>query len=217
MSTSRTSIRWRIAQAAEHRWWRNYLSGKDVDDYLAWKRGYWHGFLKTLDLSADALDRPVLDAGCGPAGLFTILSGDVTALDPLLDRYGALDVFDRSMHPDVRFVTGSLEDLNDKDRYATIACLNAINHVADLGEALDRLVAALAPGGRLLLSTDAHRHGWLKPLFRAVPADVLHPHQHDRADYRAMLEQRGLVIETEVVMKREAIFEYVVWCCAPRS
>ena len=64
--------------------------------------------------------------------------------------------------------------------------------------------------GRLVLSVDAHRHRWLKPIFRAVPGDVLHPHQHDLDDYEQLCTAAGLSVLRRLCYKREAIFNYWV-------
>jgi hypothetical protein len=76
---------------------------------------------------------------------------------------------------------------------------------------MDNLTAMAAPGAKMLLSSDVHRHKWLLPLFRALPGDVLHPQQHAAADYREALEQRGWRIDQEVVLRETTIFNYVVW------
>ena len=158
--------------------------------------------------------RRVLDAGCGPAGIFIHLHNQekVTALDPLLDRYEAeLDVFSRDQYPRVNFVRQPLEDLLTAEPFPAIYCFNAINHVADWDRALDTLTAVAAPGCRMILTSDVHRHAWLYPIFRLLPGDVLHPQQHRPQAYRDALRKRGWRIEREVVLKCEAIFDYTAW------
>ena len=68
------SLKWNIAQHLELRWWKKYLRNKDADQYLQWKRKYWHAFLKPVAhlIHLDPL-KEILDAGCGPAGIFIIL------------------------------------------------------------------------------------------------------------------------------------------------
>lgn len=204
-----TGWRWRVAQRAELQWWQRYLDGQRPELYLNWKRDYWRAFLRDNNLQLPPGAR-VLDAGCGPAGIFTVLPDHaVTALDPLLDEYAAkLPHFTPADYPYVDFVSGALEDYTTDVRFDYIFCLNAINHVADMDRALDRLVATLAPGGTLALSIDAHRHSWLKPIFRALPGDILHPQQHDLPDYQQALDRRGLLLDRSQLLKREAIFDY---------
>lgn len=209
MSKTNPSLRWKIAQAAEWRWWKRYLKGKSVEEYHDWKTNYWRTF------HADYLgDLPqgerLLDIGCGPAGIFTILSGnEVVAVDPLLARYEAeLPHFAKANHPNVQFVNATLEDYTTDQTYDRIYCLNAINHVADWQAGLERLYSLLSAGGTLYLSTDVHRHRWLQPVFKALPGDVLHPHQHNLEEYLTALAQIGFAVERTDLVKRESIFDY---------
>ncbi len=206
-------LRWQIAQFFEMRWWRRYLSGKEKDAYLDWKKNYWQALLDRLGLSIP-IGATVLDAGCGPAGIFTVLPANkVDALDPLLDQYEQhLPHFRKSDYPYVHFICTPLEQFKSEQPYEFVFCLNAINHVADLSLCLDRLHACTRPGGTLLLSIDTHNYGWLKRIFRLVPGDILHPHQYDLPEYQAMLLSRDFSIEQTVLLKKEWIFNYYLIC-----
>ncbi len=205
------NLRWKIAQAVEIKWWKNYLKDKNKQEYLSWKQNYWQQFLEKTALKPEANAR-VLDAGCGPAGIFIILTQqDVTAIDPLLDRYAeTLPQFNMADYPTVDFRQTSLEDFESEQGYDYIFCLNAINHVADINVAMDHLISVLKPGGKIVLSIDAHNHAWLKRLFRWLPGDILHPHQYDLEEYRAMLMKRGCEINSSFLQKKEWIFNYHV-------
>ncbi|MEO1626041.1 MAG: class I SAM-dependent methyltransferase, partial [Bacteroidota bacterium] len=159
MAASPSNIRWKVAQAAEIRWWQRYLRKRPKADYLRWKRQYWQDMLQKSGLSL-APQSTVLDAGCGPAGIFTILQQQkVDAVDPLLKEYEQKLVhFDPADYPWTRFHPLALENYQTDKTYDVIFCLNAINHVADLNACLDQLVQWLAPGGQLFLSIDAHNH-----------------------------------------------------------
>ena len=208
------TFRWKIAQAAEIRWWQSYLKNKPTTDYALWKTKYWQDLLAEIGLS-DTLktNTKILDAGCGPAGIFMVFKNqDVDALDPLLDEYAAkLTHFRRENHPNTHFFSQSLESFSDKKSlYDTVFCLNAINHVADLDTALDVLVDATKTGGTLVVSIDAHNYSFLKKIFQALPGDILHPHQFDLKEYSDMLEIRGCRIERTLLKKSEFIFNYYV-------
>lgn len=208
------TIRWRVAQFLERRWWRRYLRDKSPAEYLTDKRAYW---VKTLDQLGWQPEpgRRVLDAGCGPAGVFVLLHDveKVTALDPLLASYEAdLPIFKRTDYPQVSFLHQPLEAaFPTVAPFAAIYCFNAINHVADWDQSLDALTALAAPGTRMILTSDVHRHQWLLPIFQALPGDALHPQQHGPEAYRSALEKRGWRIEREQVLRREAIFDYTAW------
>ena len=53
------TLRWKIAQAAEIRWWQRYLKNKPTADYAAWKRQYWRDLLTEIGLNAEK--SPVFD------------------------------------------------------------------------------------------------------------------------------------------------------------
>ncbi|MCB9291148.1 MAG: class I SAM-dependent methyltransferase [Lewinellaceae bacterium] len=209
------NIRWKIAQAAEIRWWRSYLRKKKPEDYLEQKAAYWKRVLKAARFEP-APGACVLDAGCGPAGIFIILEEqEVHAVDPLLESYrDSLPHFDPARYPNVQFFAEPLEAFNPPALYDVIFCLNAINHVADLPASLGVLASNLKPGGQLLLSVDAHNHGFLKRVFQWLPGDVLHPQQYSLEEYRAMLEGRGLKVQREVQLKEGFIFDYYLMVAA---
>ena len=209
------TFRWKIAQAAEIRWWQRYLKNKPTLDYAIWKTDYWQKLLTEIGLSelnTEGGNLTILDAGCGPAGIFMIFKNQkVDALDPLLDEYEAtLPHFKKMLYPNVQFYSQPLEDFKKKDKYDAVFCLNAINHVADLARCFDILVAATKKGGKLIVSIDAHNFQMLKHIFQALPGDILHPHQYDLAEYKAMLTDRSCVIDNVILKKHEFIFNYYV-------
>lgn len=201
--------KWKLAQAAEIRWWRSYLSGKTPKDYLRDKKAYWKRVLHEAEIELPAGSR-ILDAGCGPAGIFVILDKyEVDAVDPLLNQYdGQLSHFAPQQYPHVRFFPEKLENYRPDRRYDFIFCLNAINHVADIERAMDRLLACLEPEGVLWLSIDAHRSAKVQQLFRGIPADILHPHQYTLAGYEKLLTDRGLEVFKRIKLKPGRIFDY---------
>jgi len=99
-----SNLRWKIAQSAEIRWWKKYLKNKDPLTYLDQKAKYWHRVLNEMQVSFKP-DDIILDAGCGPAGLFMITTDYEThAVDPLLQAYQKdIDHFDICNYPHTRF------------------------------------------------------------------------------------------------------------------
>ncbi|BDS12511.1 class I SAM-dependent methyltransferase [Aureispira anguillae] len=204
-------LRWKIAQAAEIRWWQGYLNKKNKAEYLDWKKKYWATFLKDCQLKIPA-QASCLDAGCGPAGIFTILEQQkVDAVDPLLDRYEKkLSHFKTIDYPTVNFIASPLEHFAPKQPYDYVFCLNAINHVSDLDQCWEQLFDATKKGGTLIVSIDAHNHSFFKHLFRAIPGDILHPHQYDLAEYETMLTNRGGKILKTIHKTKAFFFDYYV-------
>ncbi len=203
--------RWKIAQAAEIRWWERYLQKKPVAEYQNWKREYWQKLLDKIDVAPKA-GQHILDAGCGPAGVFMALPNNpVDAVDPLLDQYAEkLSHFSKENYSNVSFYNSPLEQFAPAQPYDIVFCLNAINHVADLDLCFDNLLQATAPGGTLVVSIDAHNYSFFKYIFKTIPGDILHPHQYDLKEYQSMLTTRNCSIEKTTLMDKGFFFNYFV-------
>lgn len=201
--------KWKIAQALEWRWWYFYLAQYPKQDYLNNKRAYWERMLLAAGLAPEKSMR-LLDAGCGPAGLFILpLGGSVDALDPLLEQYQRrLPHFDPDDFPDVKFIPRPLEGFQPAGLYDVVWCFNAINHVENLELAAASLVEALQPGGLLVVSVDVHKYARLKKIFQYLPGDVLHPHQFDAKDYEALFLSFDLSLLRRKTLKKGLIFDY---------
>lgn len=203
------NLRWRIAQFFEKWWWRHYLRNKSEEDYLAWKRAYWQRFLNDTGTWPGPQER-LLDAGCGPAGIFIMFPEHaVTAVDPLLGKYrNQMAFLQDGRSGKVQLVTSALEHFSDELPFDRIFCLNAINHVADPDVCLQNLRKLTAGNGRLILTVDAHNHPLLKKIFRLLPGDILHPHQLSLEDYTDKLVKCGFRIGHTKLLTRDFIFSY---------
>ena len=212
------TLRWKLAQYFEKRWWKNYLRNKTVEDYRIWKKEYWKKLLVT-GLEAGgwkmADDCKVLDAGCGPAGVFMVLDKQqVTAIDPLLNEYeNQLHHFKKISYKNVEFIHSPIENFKRENYFDFIFCMNAINHVQNYETALNNLTESLKPSGVFILTIDAHNYSFFKLLFRAIPGDILHPHQYDLNEYKSHLLKRGVEIEKEILLKKEFFFNHymIIW------
>ncbi len=205
-------LRWKIAQWFELRWWLNYLHGKDKATYLSWKKNYWLSVLsKIADKTKPA--QTVVDLGCGPAGIFIALpENEITAVDPLLREYAMRTAFFKeSDYPNVNFVCSKIEDFNANGKtYDAVYCMNAINHVLDIGKGFSRLKELCAAAGCIVVSVDAHNFSLFKYLFRLIPGDILHPHQYDLNEYKAFLNSEGWQLAEPVLIKHEFFFDHYV-------
>ncbi len=213
-----TTIKWKVAQWFELRWWKNYLRGKDKATYLQWKRNYWQNLLGQItDIVKIENQHTICDLGCGPAGIFIALPhNQVTAVDPLLNEYEKqLAFFDKSEYPNVEFINSTIETCQVlktwqvlPQKYDIVFCLNAINHVYDIQAGFAKLRELCATNGLVIVSIDAHNYSLFKYLFRAIPGDVLHPHQYNLGEYKTMLEEQGLQVEKTVLLKQEFFFNH---------
>jgi ubiquinone/menaquinone biosynthesis C-methylase UbiE len=203
--------RWKISQWFERRWWQRYLDKKNPADYIAWKQQYWKDFLQKTELEAPDLQPPIIDIGCGPAGIFTILNyNGVTALDPLIHQYeNDLEIFEKKQYPNVRFIASDFESYDfGGEKFATVFCINAVNHFIHLRKSMQKLSEVTSENGVLILSVDAHNYAFFKYLFRCLPMDILHPHQFDLAEYLAMLKEEGFAIRKTYLHRKSFFFDY---------
>jgi 2-polyprenyl-6-hydroxyphenyl methylase/3-demethylubiquinone-9 3-methyltransferase len=213
----KTPSRWQFAQMLEIRWWKNYLKKKEVGDYLEWKKNYWNTFLLSIPSDLLSPGQLVLDAGCGPAGIFIVLpQHQVIGVDPLIDQYRQhLPHFRPDLSPWTEFYSTPLESFVYPKTFDLIFSLNAFNHFKDLTVSLQVLDKVLKPGGHCILTLDTHRHAWMKFILSRIPADALHPHQYNQQEYiQKILEVNPhwkLVFEK--TLKQEQIFNYdlLIW------
>lgn len=209
------SLRWQVAQAAEWRWWQRYLRIKPKTAYLEWKRTYWQQLIARIQPPLALLPNArVLDAGCGPAGIFLALPQcSVTALDPLLDKYTTtLPHFSPTDYPYTHFICRALEDWQETNAFDVVFCMNAINHVSDIEQCLANLAASARPNAPIILTIDAHNYAFFKHLFRTLPGDILHPCQYDLTEYKAMLIRQGIEITHTIPIKCEFFFTHYLLC-----
>ncbi len=157
---------------------------------LAYNRACYALRREVLDaaLAAERFDprgRRVLDVGCG-TGFFTAYYLDrgarVTGIDIAPTSVERL----RQRHPDATFVLGDVSETAIEGRYDLVNAFDVLYHVTDDARwetAVRHLAAAVAPGGRLLL-TD---------LFASMPM-AEHNTMRPLARYRPLLEGAGLAL-----------------------
>ena len=97
-----------------------------------------------------------------------------------------------------------------KKKFEIAFCLNAINHFSNLQLSLNKLVDLVKPGGKIVLSIDAHNFSFFKHLFRIIPVDILHPHQFDLDEYEEMLHNRNCKILKSTRLENRYFFNYYV-------
>jgi 2-polyprenyl-3-methyl-5-hydroxy-6-metoxy-1,4-benzoquinol methylase len=206
-------FRWKVAQGAERKWWQHYLRNKEVAPYLAWKEKYWTNLLQQCAPEIYVKTTlNILDAGCGPAGIFMVFpDANMVACDPLIDTYEQdLAHFKKNYYKNVQFVNSGLEEFKSDIKFDIIFCMNAINHVQNIALAYDNLIKYLKPGGKIIVSIDAHNNNFFKKIFQALPGDILHPHQYNLQEYEAFLSTRNIKIEQSILIKKEFWFSHYV-------
>jgi MoaA/NifB/PqqE/SkfB family radical SAM enzyme/SAM-dependent methyltransferase len=149
------------------------------------------------------LEGDVLDVGCGEGPYAEELAGAArsgrlryTGLEPEAGRAAALS----ARWPWARVVVGYAEEVAiEPDSLDHVLFLRSWNHLRDPAAALDRLVAALRPGGTLL-AVDNVAFGLVRTRAQAErgerSAAVFEHHRNDGAEEAARwMEGRGLRLE----------------------
>lgn len=207
------NLRWHVAQQVEINWWKKYLSAKDKNHYQQYKKTYWKQLLNQIkcNIFPDKLEH-ILEVGCGPAGMFILLDQyKVHALDPLIDKYESkLLHFKKSNYPNVEFINTSFEKFLSHKIYKLIICMNVLNHVQDISMCSRKLIQLLDNKGFLLLSIDSHNYLIIKYLFKAIPLDILHPHQYDLNEYKNMFKQSGCKVMETICIRKGFFFNHHV-------
>jgi len=207
------SLTWRLAQIAELHWWKNYLKNKNPEEYLAWKKNYWQSLITECEhlIGSFQEGKKVLDAGCGPAGIFMNLpKNEVIAIDALLSGYkDNIALFVPENFPNVQFIHSSIEEFGERaEFFDLIFCMNVINHVRDFEKAINNLNTLCKAEGHLIYTIDAHRFSSLKHIFRKLPGDILHPIQMDLTEYKNAFKGQYAEMVYQRRIKREGIFDH---------
>jgi len=138
----------------------------------------------------------ILDAGCGAGALTELLAGSgyrVTAVEasPEFVAY-VQDRVGRAVFADpVEVRAGDLERIDlGGESFDGAVCGEVLEHLADDAAAMQNIVAALKPGGVLVLSVPARpdRYSWLDQW-------AGHYRRYDEESLRSLLVDAGLKIE----------------------
>ncbi|MDB5281455.1 MAG: Methyltransferase type 11 [Bacteroidota bacterium] len=204
------TLRWKIAQWFELRWWVNYLRGKDKAEYLSWKKNYWNNLLAKIPEIKMGPSKTIADLGCGPAGVFIVLpKNKITAIDPLLNDYESrVPFFAKSDYPNTTFICCTIEAFQPAEKSDIVFCMNAINHLHDMKKGFDKLKEVCKTDGTIIISIDAHNFSFFKYLFRLIPGDILHPHQYDLKEYQDFLSDGDCKISSTQLLKHEFFFDH---------
>jgi SAM-dependent methyltransferase len=140
-----------------------------------------------------ATGRRVLDAGCGTGYGSAILGGVAAAvLGVDLDAKSIAYARRHYARDAVRFEAADMQRLRFREEFDLVMASNALEHLDDVGAFLDGAVAALRPGGLLLVA--------VPPIYGAADAAVhagIHYHRsnHTVDEWHALLAARRLEVQ----------------------
>lgn len=156
----------------------------------------WCGDFPTPELQSEVkeflLERPeakVLDVGSGVVSLLHGTARNLTAVDPLGDRYAG--IFDYAAHGIEQPQAIAVEDLEFVEEFDVVHMSNALDHCQHPFDGLVCLMVAARPGGWLIVQgfeneatamSRAGMHQWdLRVEGRTLICDTLHLAEGDRA------------------------------------
>ena len=194
------TLKWKRAQKKELECWSYNQPRISGPRYMALKREYWKNIMKTTGISLSSLTRPgvsVLEAGCGPTGVFILFSQkqkNYDILDPLLDEYESL--YAHAFNAGTKFAC-ALEELEAKKSYDIILVINAIDHCQDITAFLAKLHQLLAPGGKVYIAVNTHKRKWTAALWRLFQPllEPHHPFHFTTAQFKTLFERLFRVVE----------------------
>lgn len=145
----------------------------------------------------------VLDIGCG-AGLLceplARLGGAVTGVDAAAENVAVASTHGEAVGLDIRYMAGEVAAL-DIGSFDLVTCVEVIEHVADKRAFLADVVARLAPGGLLIMSTPNRTAASRLLLVGAAEAVGYVPKgTHHWSDFitpeelKSMLDESGLTV-----------------------
>lgn len=136
-----------FAQIEDRHWW--FLARKSIIQHLVFA------------LIPRGRQQTIVDMGCGTGGTVAALASAYTCIgiDPSLDAI----TLAKSLHPNVQFLHGSSEQLqNVRTSISCCLLMDVLEHIEDDVGFLKSTVLSLPPGGYLLITVPAEMTLWSK-------------------------------------------------------
>ncbi|MCI0409505.1 MAG: class I SAM-dependent methyltransferase, partial [Acidobacteria bacterium] len=148
-----SAARWSKAQAYERAYWEGEAVRirhgvvDSPDGWYRWKAQQMEKHLAGLLPEEQRRNAKVLEVGCGPVGIVSLLGwGERHALDPLDDFYRSQEVFSKYRDPAVHFQKGMGERLPfEDDGFDLIILENVLDHVHQADRMLQEVSRVLHP------------------------------------------------------------------------
>ncbi len=196
---------WDIAQAYERAWGLGWLYGEDSEPINP-AREFFHNDVSAYgDFLASLTGKTVLEVGCGPCPIVGHWDAParVILIEPLLDAYASRIDLTRPVEKHAARAEDVLPTLAGQIDGA-IVCRNCLDHTADPWLILRLLLAAAAPGCRLLFWCD-YQH--------AAPDEGHRSWAESYEDIAATIISAGFAIDYEVSIRPVPATHTLDWGC----
>jgi SAM-dependent methyltransferase len=164
----------------------------------------------------------VLEIGCGDGSLLLDLKNRYPGLELTgMDFSVGQDVKTRFDREGISLIIGRVEEANlEPENYDLIIMNQLIEHLTDPPAVLEKLARSLAPGGRMSIETP-NRKGYDRRFFRSscwggyyFPR---HLHLFDDHSLKALLENKGLVVDRHAYLLAPIIWIFSVHAVLSRK
>jgi ubiquinone/menaquinone biosynthesis C-methylase UbiE len=202
-----SSARWQKAQAYERSYWER--EGERIrtgaldspDGWYRWKAQQMEKLLSGLLTEEQKRGAKVLEVGCGPVGIVSLMDwGERHAIDPLDDFYRTQPEFSKFRDPAVRFQNATGERLPyEAAAFDLIILENVLDHVQAADQLLREVHRVLAESGLLYFTLNV-RTQWgtaLHSLLSSLLIDPGHPYSFTVESIRRFLAAQGFEVRRE--------------------
>ena len=203
--------RWVKAQAYEKAYWQRL--GDDIETGIRGRLDWYAWRAQQLEKRLDAIhvanrSGKVLEIGSGPIGIVSFLGwGECYALDPLEHFYCTRPTLVGLRNPDVRYQTGTGEDLSFADESCSLVIIdNVLDHTYEPGRILTQVARILRPDGHLYLAVNVHTlwGALLHTGLAVLEIDKGHPHTFTSDRLRRFVNAHGFDVLQEQIYDYEA-------------
>lgn len=160
--------------------------GKELDLFMEARnwRDYWTSFVGPY------LKGDVLEVGAGIGTLTRLLAPSAGSWHALEPDGKLLRVFEDNPIDGVRTTVGTLESLNQDDRYDSILYADVLEHIEDDAGELQRAARFLRPHGRIIVMSPAHQR-----LYSAFDESVGHYRRYSLESLSALRPPGMRIVE----------------------
>ena len=138
---------------SELRYWKKFVdTDRFIDNWCSpWPNPELNKYVADFITKHISIDEKILDCGSGPVSILNGLLSkyQIAATDPLGIDFR--NIFDYEIYDIASPVPIAVEDMTYDQRFFIVHMRNALDHSQDPVKGIDRMMAALKPGGYLII------------------------------------------------------------------